>query len=510
MTTTLAPLHSSKQWLDRVTGRVTMYRLVLVLLAAIAAIALVLAALGQLSYTLPALLASLAVTVVATVVTSWLFALVFRGRAHLESSIITGLLLFFVLLPTLEVGQLLVLALAGVIASLSKYLLAIRGRHIFNPAAIAALIVTATGLTYSGWWTSTAILLPFVAVAAFLVLYRTRRLGMGLIFIVLAAAIIVVRMMSTGSDVGSAIVTAFTSHPIVFLAGFMLSEPLTLPPRRWQQWGLAGLVAVLFAVPFNVAAIVYSSPQLALVLGNLVAFFFGQRRALKLSLASKTQLTPTTWEFAFEPAQPVAFRPGQYMELTLPHGRADVRGSRRVFSISSAPATGPVTFAIKDGPSSFKRALLALEPGAVVRGTSVGGDFALPADVATPVLLVAGGIGITPFASQLAHAAVNGHSRDVVVVYSVSAQSELAYADVLESSGARVVLLSPSSPANLPVGWTWAGNGRITTELLEREVPDAAARRAFVSGPPSLVNDVRTMLRALGAKRVTADYFSGY
>lgn len=198
------------------------------------------------------------------------------------------------------------------------------------------------------------------------------------------------------------------------------------------------------------------------------------------------------------------------MELTLPHGKADVRGSRRVFSISSAPATGPVTFAIKDGPSSFKRALLALEPGAIVRGTSVGGDFALPADVATPVLLVAGGIGITPFASQLAHAAENSHGRDVVVLYSVSDQSELAYADVLLASGARVVLLSPTAPENLPTGWTWAGSGRITTELLQREVPDAAGRRAFVSGPPSLVNDVRTMLRALGSRRVTADYFSGY
>jgi len=498
-------------WLDQATGRVTMYRLVLVILAAIAAVSLVLAGLGQLSYSLPDLALSLVVTVVATGASSVLVALAFRAKPHLESAAITGLLLFFVLPPTREPAALGILALAAVIASLSKFVLAVRGRHIFNPAALGALVVTATGLTFSGWWTSTAIMLPFVAVGAFLVLYRTRRLTMGIVFIVLAAAIIVVRMVSTGSEIWPAIVIAFTSYPIVFLAGFMLSEPLTLPPRRWQQFGLAALVAVLVAVPFNVGTLLYSSPQLALVLGNLVAFFFGQRRALKLTLLSKRQLTPSTYEFSFQPAHPVAFRPGQYMELTLPHGRTDARGSRRVFSISSAPGRdAPITFAIKVGPSSFKKALLALDEGSVIRGTSVGGDFALPSDPTTPVLLVAGGIGITPFTSQLENARLNGHARDVVVVYSVSDAAELAYADVLESSGVRVVLLSPNRPERLPSGWTWAGNGRVTRELIATEIPDAASRRAFVSGSPALVNSVRGILRSAGTKRVTADYFSGY
>jgi len=267
---------------------------------------------------------------------------------------------------------------------------------------------------------------------------------------------------------------------------------------------------VLLAVPFSIAEVFFSSPQLALVIGNLVAFFFGQRRGIKLTLETSRQLTPTTWEFAFRPAKPVSFRAGQYMELTLPHGKSDGRGSRRIFSISSAPGDGLVRFAIKTGPSSFKRAMLALTPGAVVRGTSVGGDFALPSDPSVPVLLVAGGIGITPFSSQLAEATANSHGRDVVVVYSVSDATELAYADVLASSGVRVILLSPTAPTDLPANWTWAGNGRIDRELVQAEVPDAAARRAFVSGPPGLVNDVRGTLRALGAKRVTADYFSGY
>jgi ferredoxin-NADP reductase len=46
--------------------------------------------------------------------------------------------------------------------------------------------------------------------------------------------------------------------------------------------------------------------------------------------------------------------------------------------------------------------------------------------------------------------------------------------------------------------------------VLEQHVPDLTGRRAFVSGPPSLVADMRAALRERGVKRVAADYFSGY
>ena len=36
-----------------------------------------------------------------------------------------------------------------------------------------------------------------------------------------------------------------------------------------------------------------------------------------------------------------------------------------------------------------------------ITGTLVGGDFCLPRDPSVPLLLAAGGIGVTPFISQL-------------------------------------------------------------------------------------------------------------
>jgi len=500
-----------KTWLDRITGLVPMYKLVLIFLLATSVLAVVLSFAGQLSYAPDALLASFVVSIGVTFGSSWLAARIVRTRFHFESALISGFLIFLIINPRLELESLLGTALACLLASASKYLLAVRGRHIFNPAAVGLFIVGITGLAYPGWWVGTPYLQPLIVIGAFLILYRTQRLTMGLVFIVLASAINIGAFLAGGSTLESALTFTFLSSPLVFFAGFMLSEPLTLPPRRWQQIAVAALVALPFAIPFNSG--ITNKYLLALLIGNLIAFAFGQRRGIRLTYLGKQQLGATTWELAFQPSRPVRFLPGQYMELTIPHRRADFRGSRRYFSISSAPTDdGPITFAISvpSKSSSFKQALLDLAPGQIVNGTGVGGDFALPKDAREPLLLVAGGIGITPFASQLAHATERGDKRDVVVVYATSTPGPLPYRELLENSGARVVLFGPEAPDTLPLGWSYGGSGRVTGERLVGAVPDAAQRRAFVSGPPALVNDLRHALRSQGAKRVHADSFSGY
>jgi ferredoxin-NADP reductase len=498
-------------WIDRRLGAVPMYRLVGMTLGALALVALVLTLTGALPFTAPELLASAAVAIVATVAASLLTGMVFRAKVHVESSAITGLLLLFLFQPSLDPTRLGALALAGAVAGASKFLLAVRGRHVFNPAALGAAVVALTQLDFALWWPGSAVMLPFVAVGALLVLYRTQRLVVGAVFVAVAVASLVVQAAVGGFDAVQALQTAFTSYPIVFLAGFMLSEPLTLPPRRWQQLVVAAVVGLLLAWPYSIGTVLYSSPELALLAGNAIAFVFGQRRGIRLAFLHKRDLGGGTWELAFEPRRPVRFTPGQYMELTLPH-RSDLRGRRRYFSVSSAPSDGTLTFAVSvpEKASSFKRALLELRPGAEIVATGVGGDFALPTKPAEPVLLVAGGIGITPFASQLAHDAATGGGRDVVVVYATGVAGTPPYGELLERSDARVILFSPEPPDLLPPRWTWAGPDRADRESIGRHVPDVAGRRVYVSGPPALVDALSRAVRGLGARRVRRDAFSGY
>ncbi|AMM18842.1 hypothetical protein AX769_00145 [Frondihabitans sp. PAMC 28766] len=386
-------------WLDSLTGRVTMYRLVLMGLLLVLVESLVVSLLGKIAYQPLPILVSAAVAVLATVISGRLVALIFRVKPHTESSIVTGLILTFLFTPFLTAQSLGWLAVAGVIASVSKYVLAGRGRHIFNPAAVAAVVMSiAVPSVFPSWWVGAPWILPVVVIVAFVILHRTRHLSMGIVFFVVATAVVTLESMSNGSTSSMALQNALLSSPVVFFAGIMLSEPLTLPPRRWQQLVLAVVVGVLFGVPFHFGR-VFGTYELALVIGNLLAFFAGQRGGIRLAFAGRRQLTPNTWELSFTPRRPVRFAAGQFMELSLPHAKADVRGQRRTFSIASgAQDHDVVRFGLTTSvpSSSFKTALLSLEPGTEIAATSVGGDFTLPLDSSRALLLVAGGIGITP------------------------------------------------------------------------------------------------------------------
>ena len=502
--------------IDTLLGRVSMYRLTLSLLVLLTLAAFILSAMALLAFSPAELAATLATTVLATWGGTRIMALILRMRPHNESALITGLILFFIMFPTLDGPGLAGIAVAGFAAAASKYLLAVRGRHIFNPAAAGAVIATLLGVTAAGWWVANAYLLPLVLLGTLVLLYRTRKLTMGAVFVVLSVGILVAGLAAGGLPPLAATSLVFVSYPVLFLVGFMLTEPLTLPPLRWQQLVTAAVVAVIFAAQPSVGP-VFLGPEFALVIGNAVAFLMGQRRRVRLKFTGRRDLTPTSSELAFAPAHPVRFAAGQYMELNLPHERTDGRGSRRVFSITSAPQDADtVSFGLRvsERGSSFKKALLGLKAGATVTGTLVGGDFRLPKDSSVPLLLAAGGIGITPFISQLRDVARRGQDRDVVLVYVVRSSEEVAYRDELAGLGTRVVLFAPRNPAedgvDLPQRWSYAGPGNPTAEQLLGEIPDLASRRVYVSGSPLIISHLRAEIRKAGGGRVTTDAFLGY
>jgi len=502
---------------DRVLGRVTMYRLVTVALGVVLAAALLLSALGLVQQDPVAVAATAAVAVGVSVLASRVCGVLWRTRVHTESSVITGLILALLFWPELTAGSLAVVALAALLAALSKFVVAVRSRHVLNPAAAGALAAGLLAAPFGGfpaaWWVATPALLPVVALAALVVVIRTRRAALVATYLVVALAVLLPRLISAGATPLDALLSALQSYPLVFAAGFMLTEPLTLPPRRWQQLTEAGLVGALTVVSFSVGTVLYSSPELALVVGNVLAFLVGQRRAVHLRVRAHRMVTPGIREVAFASDAAVRFRPGQWIELHVPHPAADARGSRRVFSLATAPdhADGvAVAFRLTDTPSSFKQALSALPEGGLVRATGVGGDFLLPRDTSVPLLLVAGGIGITPFASQLAALARSGDQRDVVVVLLLGPGDEPAYTDVLVGAGARVVVVSPQRPSSMPAGWGFVEGPTLEATALRDVVPDAGRRTAYVSGSPGMVDHVRRVLRRAGVRRVRTDAFSGY
>lgn len=498
------------EYINKSLGVMSMYNGLMFGLIGIWLVAFIFSFIGILSYDPIAMATSLAVLVIFTGLASWLTGALFGVRAHGASSVITGVILALIFTPTFDPTKLTILALVGVIAGASKYALTLRGRHIFNPAAIAAVVIGLTGLASASWWVATPPLTIFVLAVVLISLYKNKHYGIVLTFLGVSIPLLLIFFATNGVDFGQSLVLLL-SWPLLFLAGIMLTEPLTLPPRKWQMYIEAVIVAILFAIPIKIGEF-ETNPAVALVVGNLFAAIVAARYALTLTFKKRRTLTPTTDEFVFTANAPVQFEAGQFMELNLPLQKQDMRGSRRSFSVTSTPGEKQVTFGVKfySPSSTFKTELRKLQEGMAVPVSNLSGDFILPKDTTKKLLLVAGGIGVTPFISQLKTALKNNEKRDVVLIYAVSDAAEVAYLAELGSFKARVIIVSPTKPAKLPKNVAYYEAHRLTQDILQEIITDPAERLGYVSGPPTFVQVTKKSLKKLGMRKVVTDYFTGY
>lgn len=515
MRTVLAAIAAGRGGVDRALGRVTSVMLIAGVLWVIVVVALVLMLLGVLSFDPLAGVLSVIVAVAATFAGAYAGGAIVRTRPELESVIVSGLLVFLLFTPRIDAPSLLGVAIAGLVAGASRFLVARLGRHMFNPAALGALVVALlagifdlAGMSFlagPSWWIATPPMLPFVAVGALLICYRTSVVTVAIAYILVAGVLRTFQFLAFGIPLGDALATILGSLPLVFAAGFMLSEPQTLPPRWWQRILVAALAALVASVPFTFGPL-YSSPELGIIIANVLAWGFGARRAIRLTVTGVERHGHHVVSLRLRPDAPVPYVAGQAIELAVPHRPRDFRGRRRVFSIASAPDAEEleVAFSMPPHPSSAKRALAAMSPGDELRANRVFGDFTAPG-VGTEAVLVAGGIGVTPFLSMLRDA---DPRHDYVLVYRTRAEVPAFLAE-LEATGARVVLSCPVAPEPMPAGWVWLGPGRFDGEDLMSAVPDLPGRVAYVSGPPAMVGALSAQLRRAGVRRIRRDVFSG-
>jgi hypothetical protein len=155
------------------------------------------------------------------------------------------------------------------------------------------------------------------------------------------------------------------SWPIIFFATIMFTEPLTTPPVKKTQLIYAIITGICFGFQFHIGKL-FSTPELALVIGNVYSYAVSPKESLRLTLMAQNKLTPEIYEFVFESAKQISFKAGQYMEWTLSHKNPDSRGIRRYFTIASSPTENDLKLGVHIDPvqsSSYKKALLAMKKG---------------------------------------------------------------------------------------------------------------------------------------------------
>jgi ferredoxin-NADP reductase/Na+-translocating ferredoxin:NAD+ oxidoreductase RnfD subunit len=499
--------------IDMLLNKITMYALVLYGMRFLIAMAVVLSFFDVIAVSTLGIIASFSVLVSVCFVVNRLLARLYGVATNNESYIITALILVCILPPTTDPVRLGYLAIAGVIAMVSKFVIAWNGRHIFNPAAIAAVAISLLGLMSVTWWIGNPYMLPFVALVGLLIVRKLRRFT--LLFTFMAASLAMTTLVGwvAGQDIGVLLRNAVLSGPLIFFATIMLTEPATMPVIRRYQLLYALLVGVLFAAHLRIDPF-STSPHMVLAAGNIFAFLVNPRYQVRLRLKKKIHITSQIYDYIFTFDRKMAYMPGQYMECTLKHERVDFRGNRRSFTIASSPTESEIHLGVKfyEPASSFKRALLAMKPGETMVAGHLAGDFTLPKDPSEKLVFIAGGIGVTPFRSMLKYLLDNRQQRDVVLFYMVNRADELAYKDVIadaKKSGLRFIPIVGADEA--AKGWN-GYSGRLSEDILRKEVPDFAERTYMISGPNAFVQAYKDLLRGqdIPAGKIVTDYFPGY
>ncbi|GAB3262114.1 FAD-dependent oxidoreductase [Kineosporia babensis] len=210
-----------------------------------------------------------------------------------------------------------------------------------------------------------------------------------------------------------------------------------------------------------------------------------------LKVAAVQQLTASVKRFRLEPLNgdelPFTFQAGQYLTLDLP---VAIDPIARSYSICSSPAErGFVEIAVKREPEGLGSVFLndELAAGQVLRSSGPLGDFTCDfAEDPGPLLLIAGGIGITPLLSVLHAAVAAGHQGRITLL--AAYRGELPFADELPALPGLEVQLFPSE----------AGQ-RIGAEQLTPYVADVS--RVHVCGPAPMMQAILGHLADLGVPR---------
>jgi ferredoxin-NADP reductase/Na+-translocating ferredoxin:NAD+ oxidoreductase RnfD subunit len=501
--------------IDRLLNRITMYRLLLYTLEAYVGIAIIFGAVGILPYSPVAIFFTAMFLLIACWAINIVFAKIWRAQPNLESAYLTGLILALIITPVMPtLASIWLLLLISIIAMASKYVLAIGKKHIFNPAALTVVITGFVFNQYASWWIGGNIpMLAFVIIGGLIIVRKIQRFDLVLTF--LAAAAVSCVALAPSFDPSGTLERLALHTPIFFFASIMLTEPLTTPPTRTLRVIYGIFVGILYS-PYIHIGTIYSTPELALVVGNLFSYAVSPKRKYLLTMQGKHEVGKDMDDFQFVPDRPIKFRPGQYLEWTLAHSKADTRGNRRYFTIASAPAEPEVHLGVKfyEKSSTFKLALMNLKPGEQIIAGQLAGDFTLPRDHGKKMVFIAGGIGITPFRSMVKHISESGERRDAILFYSNRSSHEIAYKEIFDEAekqwGLRTIYAVTDSAESAPA--KNGHQGRIDIALIERHVPDFRERTFYISGTHGMVSEFKKTLSKLGIPRtqIKTDFFPGF
>lgn len=227
------------------------------------------------------------------------------------------------------------------------------------------------------------------------------------------------------------------------------------------------------------------------------------------------EIRPETAEvstFVFISDTPIDYRAGQHVSIRLPHENPDSRGTIRSFSLSSSPTEEQLAITTKRGESSFKRALFTLPIGAKIEARGPGGGFILREEDPGHHVMIAGGIGITPFRSMVTYASDTHLALPITVLYSNKTPEETVFKEYLDALSTKNPSITMVYTVTGTLSSSWNGKiGRIDEALIKEF--SRSQCRYYVCGPLPFVESMVALLGTtmrIPSDRIHFEKFTGY
>ena len=233
------------------------------------------------------------------------------------------------------------------------------------------------------------------------------------------------------------------------------------------------------------------------------------------TLLGSEEIAKAARAFHFEKPEGFDFTPGQSIDLVLPEGFPGETGDRRrTFSIVSAPHEDRLTIGTRMRKSAYKQPLAEAAPGETVRIVGPKGTMALHDEPDRAIVMIAGGIGITPFISIIRNEAEQESPRPMALLYSNHRPADAAYMDELRALEKRLDNFHMVATMTAPeADDDWDGETRrIDPEMVEGAASGLPRPHYYIAGTPDMSEAMRQMLDDMGIADddIHSEDFTGY
>lgn len=208
---------------------------------------------------------------------------------------------------------------------------------------------------------------------------------------------------------------------------------------------------------------------------------------------------------------PFAYLPGQFLTVIVAPDDGPIK---RSYTISSSPTERdyceiPVKREDQGAVSRFLHDRVHEDD--TLQVTAPSGRFTFTGEESTSVVLIGGGVGVTPMMSVARYLTKRSWRHDIYFVYSVHEEADIIFREELEYLQRRYRNLHVIIAAGQNASDERYVKGRITREVLEARIPELLTRRVHICGPPPMLDAVKGMLIGLGvpADQIRTEVFIG-